>query len=65
MVAALLGVHTPRKYCGDKHTSLIFCVVTFYELRVDGVLGRPLRLRQVPKLVLLRSCHREPPTEMG
>jgi hypothetical protein len=54
-VAALLGVHTPRKYCGDKHTSLIFCVVTFYELHVDGVFRRPLRLRQVLKLVLLRS----------
>jgi hypothetical protein len=31
----LLGVHTPRKCCGDKHTSLIFCAVTFYERHVE------------------------------
>jgi hypothetical protein len=35
------------------------------ELRLDEVLGIPLWLRQVPKLLLLRPCHRELPTMVG
>ena len=40
---ALLGAHTTSKNRtrshGNKHTSLAFIVVTFYELRFYGVLG--------------------------
>ena len=35
------------------------------ELRLDEVLGIPLWLRQVSKLLLLRPCHRELPTMVG
>jgi len=35
------------------------------ELRLDEILGIPLWLRQVPKLPLLRPCHRELPTMEG
>ena len=35
------------------------------ELRLDEVLRIPLWLRQVPKLLLLRPCHRELPTIVG